>query len=174
MRAKPACFLRACARAPARPPLPTTSDGFLLLFCALFVFRLLVCRQALPSCLDRLCHFSWLRSNVWGSFCQISLEVNAVQHEQDVNNSSTDHDPDVLPHDYSSKDMDEIFTKAVVPDDDDCAPVSACMCGRPDCKQCFPPRPQEFGTAARFQEAWMVQHPDGQQSRRWPRGIDEM
>ena len=90
-------------------------------------------------------------------------EVNAVQHEADVNNNSQSHDPDVLPHDYSSNDMDEIFTKAVVPDDDECAPVSACMCSRPDCRQCFPPRPQEFGAAAGFQEAWMVQHPDGRQ-----------
>ena len=62
-----------------------------------------------------------------------------TQDEAEANNQSTAHDPDVLPHDYASQDMDQIFMKAIVPDDHDGAPASRCICGRPDCRTCFPP-----------------------------------
>jgi hypothetical protein len=79
-----------------------------------------------------------------------------TQDEADANNQSPAHDPDVLPHDYASHDMDEIFMKAIVPDDHDGAPASRCICGRPDCSKCFPPQPPEFGPSPLPAESWMV------------------
>ena len=91
-----------------------------------------------------------------------------TQDEIDINNQSPAHDPDVLPHDYDQQDLDSTFQKAIVPDDDDAAPVCRCMCGRPSCKLCFPPRPSEFGPPAAPAEAWIAS------TSRLPRRIEEM
>ncbi len=82
--------------------------------------------------------------------------MNVIQ-SSDPNNESMAHDPDVLPHDYNDCDMDEIFFKAVVPDDLEKAPASRCMCGRPDCGKCFPPQPSEFSPPITGAEAWLMQ-----------------
>jgi hypothetical protein len=94
--------------------------------------------------------------------------VQITQEDADVNNQSPAHDPDVLPHDYEINDLNDVFYKAVVPDDQDCAPSSRCICGRPDCKICFPPRPPEFGPPVAPAEAWMAA------GGRLPRGFEEM
>ena len=87
----------------------------------------------------------------------------------DPNDQSAAHDPDVLPHEYSDHDLEEIFMKAEVPDDCENAPVSRCMCGRPDCEQCFPPHPPEFGPPVIGLEAWMAKG-----THRYPRRAADM
>ena len=93
-----------------------------------------------------------------------TAEAHNVQ--LDPNNESPTHDPDVLPHDYGCNDMGKIFAKATVPDDEENAPASRCMCGRPECRQCFPPPPPEFGPPIRGAEVWML--------KRYPRRLADM
>ena len=71
-----------------------------------------------------------------------------------MNNQSEAHDPDVLPHMYEEVDRDRIFEKAVAPDELDCAPTGRCICSRPECAICFPPRAPEFGPPVINAEAW--------------------
>ena len=83
-------------------------------------------------------------------------EVNVAQTEADPNNTSRSHDPDVLPHDYNDEDLDEIFYKAVVPGDGDGAAASTCICGRPDCLECFPAQPRGMVGDRGLAEAWLT------------------
>ena len=83
-------------------------------------------------------------------------EVNVAQTEADPNNTSRPHDPDVLPHDYNDEDLDEIFYKAVVPGDGDGAAASTCICGRPDCLECFPAEPRGMVRDRGLAEAWLT------------------
>ena len=66
------------------------------------------------------------------------------------------HDPSVLPHEYLQEDVDKLFPIASAPEELDCAPVCRCICGRPDCGACFPPRAPEFGPAVERAEAWIM------------------
>ena len=83
-------------------------------------------------------------------------EAHMTHDESDANNQSPQHDPDVLPHNYRQCDLDETCPKAVVPDDGDCGPTSRCICGRPDCEVCFPPRLPEFSPPIVNSEAWLT------------------
>ena len=92
-----------------------------------------------------------LRKNKQGA------EAQTVHCSDDPNNQSTMHDPDVLPHNYEQRDLDAIFFKATAPDDQENAPASKCMCGRPDCGECFPAHPSEFSPPVTGAEAWLAQ-----------------
>jgi hypothetical protein len=52
--------------------------------------------------------------------------------------------------------MNEIFLRAVVPDDGDSASATRCMCSRPECEVCFPKVKSEFGTVGEYTEAWLA------------------
>jgi hypothetical protein len=78
------------------------------------------------------------------------------QEQLDPNNRSIAHDPDVLPHAYSEDDMDQIFLRAVVPDDGDSSSAVKCMCSRPECGVCFPKAKPEFSTINEYAEAWIA------------------
>ena len=82
--------------------------------------------------------------------------VHPAAGPEDVNNQSPAHDPDVLPHDYDEEERDRIFEKAVAPVEHDCAPTSRCICSRPECATCFPPRASELGPPVINAEAWIV------------------
>ena len=95
--------------------------------------------------------------------------VNVVQEastNDEPNNQSPAHDPDVLPHAYSEKDLEEIFARAVVPPDDDVALEGRCICSRPDCERCFPPPAPEFGPPAGPAEVWMVDRREEEKKER--------
>ena len=66
------------------------------------------------------------------------------------------HDPDILPHMYDIEEMSKTFETAVAPAELDCAPTGKCICSRPECRKCFPPRPDEFGPPIVNSEAWIV------------------
>ena len=85
-----------------------------------------------------------------------SSTVNVVQGIEDPNCQSPAHDPDVLPHAYSDKDLNELFTKAIVPPDDGIALHDRCICSRPECRRCFPPPAPEFGPPVGPAEAWVA------------------
>ena len=90
---------------------------------------------------------------------QSSGQVTVLSREGivDPNNDSTMHDPNVLPHNYDERDLNEIFFRAEVPEDQENSPASRCMCGRPDCQECFPPHPSEFSPPVTGAEAWLLQ-----------------
>ena len=100
-----------------------------------------------------------LRKNKASPSSTSSAVAYAAYHEQeqsDINNRSIAHDPDVLPHMYDEDDMNDIFLRAVVPDDGDSASATRCMCSRPECGVCFPKVRSEFGSIDEFAEAWLV------------------
>ena len=80
----------------------------------------------------------------------------AAGREEESNNQSPMHDPAVLPHMYLDKDLDQLFEKAVAPPELDCAPTGSCICSRPECPVCFPPRAPEFGPAVVDSECWIA------------------
>ena len=99
--------------------------------------------------------------------------INAIQseHDPDANYQSPMYDPDVLPHLYEAGDRDKLFEKATVPAEMDCAPTGRCICSRPECGICFPPRGPEFGPAVTNSEAWLVAGRGGTLSRRQNSGL---
>ena len=78
------------------------------------------------------------------------------QEQSDVNCRSVAHDPDVLPHMYGEADMNDVFFRAIVPDDGDSASATRCMCSRPECNACFPKVRSEFGTIEEYTEVWLM------------------
>ena len=86
---------------------------------------------------------------------------------EDPNCQSPVHDPDVLPHEYDADELDRLFEKAVAPDELDCAPTSRCICSRPDCSNCFPPRASELAPPVTNAEAWVCASPS--RCVKWPR-----
>ena len=81
--------------------------------------------------------------------------INAIRSEHDphINNQSPTHDPDALPHLYETDDMNELFEKAIAPDEMDCSPTGKCICSHPECRVCFPSKEYEFGPAITKSEA---------------------
>ena len=84
--------------------------------------------------------------------------VHAVQQDYDpeANDKSPVHDPDVLPHMYDPEEMARTFEVAAAPSELDCAPTGRCICSRPTCRECIPPRSDEFGPPITNSEAWIV------------------
>ena len=74
----------------------------------------------------------------------------------DINEQSTMHDPDVLPHMYVHRDLDLISQRAEAPDELGCAPTGRCICSRPECGDCFPGLAPEFGPPITNAEAWLM------------------
>ena len=67
--------------------------------------------------------------------------------------------------------MSKTFETAVAPAELDCAPTGKCICSRPECRKCFPPRPDEFGPPIVNSEAWIVDKQVSEKvvsSVRWP------
>ena len=77
-------------------------------------------------------------------------------HDPDINNKSPMHDPDILPHMYDAEQMSKTCEIATAPVELDCAPTGQCICSRPECRKCFPPRIGEFGPPIVNSEAWIV------------------
>ena len=69
----------------------------------------------------------------------LGQEANIAQACRNPRNRSPSHDPDVSPLDYSMKGLGESFFKAVALEDADWSAVGRCICGWPDCRECFPP-----------------------------------
>ena len=89
---------------------------------------------------------------------QTTPAAHAVKAEvfEDVNCNSAMHDPRVLPHMYNEADMNKTFEKAIAPKEADCAPSGKCICGRPECRVCFPPIPPEIGPPLPLSEVRVV------------------
>ena len=66
------------------------------------------------------------------------------------------HDPDILPHMYDPEKMSKTFEIATAPVELDCAPTGECICSRPECRKCFPPRIGDFDPPIINSEAWIV------------------
>ena len=74
----------------------------------------------------------------------------SVHDSVDVNNLSPTHDPDVLPHNYSAEDRDQLFELAIAPQDPDGTDPLSCICYKPGCLRCYPARPTADGS----RETW--------------------
>ena len=75
--------------------------------------------------------------------------ANIATHE-DVNDMSPCHDPDILPHCYSSGDCERLFPLAIAPEDADGTDPRQCICCMPGCGKCYPRRPKPGGES----ESW--------------------
>ena len=74
-----------------------------------------------------------------------------AEHDPEAKNKSPTHDPDVLSHMYDIGDMNTTFEVATAP--------AECICSRPGCRICFPPRVSEFGPPVTNSEVWLVAGP---------------
>ena len=95
-----------------------------------------------------------------------AMNANQSEHDPGASNQSPTHDPDVLLHLYNASDMDKLFERATAPPEMDCAPTGRCICSRPECGVCFPPRGHEFGPAVTNSETWLVAGRGGSLPRR--------
>ena len=88
-----------------------------------------------------------------------SYDMNEGEDEDEDKDEDDDlseaHDPAVLPHEYNDEDLEKLFKKAEVPAEVDASSLN-CICSRPECKRCFPPRAQEFMPPVSGAEAWAV------------------
>ena len=80
---------------------------------------------------------------------------NKDKDKDEDDDLSEAHDPAVLPHEYNDEDLEKLFKKAEVPAEVDASSLN-CICSRPECKRCFPPRAREFMPPVSGAEAWAV------------------
>ena len=69
-------------------------------------------------------------------------EGHVATLDDDINNQGPAHDPDILPQHYNDEDLNNMFPRAVAPEDPDGVPTDCCICCCPTCFTCFPPHPQ--------------------------------
>jgi hypothetical protein len=83
--------------------------------------------------------------------------IDATINDDNDNNSGPAHDPDVLPHTYTTDDLEAMFPRAFAPVDLDGASPDQCICCRPGCGECYLPRPGEFDAVPSGPEAWYTE-----------------
>ena len=80
----------------------------------------------------------------------------ATLNDEDVNNAGPAHDPDVLPHSYANDDLEQMFPRAIAPDDPEGIAPDHCICCRPGCVKCYPTGTSKADEPHRGQEVWCI------------------